>query len=63
MRPFVNPATPPRHANFGAGGWWTNPKGVGLNVSYVAKNSSTSFALLRTSFVGLPEMREPSMGG
>jgi hypothetical protein len=22
----------------GAGGWWTNPKGVGLNVSYLAKN-------------------------
>src|SRR5713101_3046897 len=24
----------------GAGGWWTNPKGVGLNVSYLAKNST-----------------------
>src|SRR5437870_4275462 len=34
------PATPPRHVNLGAGGWWTNPKGVGLNVSYLAKNST-----------------------
>src|SRR5260370_22327502 len=31
---------PPRHVNLGAGGWWTNPKGVGLNVSYLAKNST-----------------------
>src|SRR6202163_4485922 len=31
---------PPRHVNLGAGGWWTNPKGVGLNVSYLVKNST-----------------------
>src|SRR6267143_1683415 len=41
-------STPRDTPILGAGGWWTNPKGVGLNVSYVAKNSSTSLALLRT---------------
>ncbi len=28
--------------DLGAGGWWTNPKGVGLNVSYLAKNSTAA---------------------
>src|SRR6266404_1957115 len=37
MRPCCQPS---RHVNLGAGGWWTNPKGVGLNVSYLAKNST-----------------------
>src|ERR1700681_5042817 len=37
MRPCCQP---PRHVNLGAGGWWTNPKGVGLNVSYLVKNST-----------------------
>src|SRR5216684_8297028 len=32
MRPCCQP---PRHANLGAGGWWTNPKGVGSNGSYL----------------------------
>jgi hypothetical protein len=27
----------------GAGGWWT-PKGVGLNVSYLAKNSTGAWS-------------------
>src|ERR1700681_2370368 len=31
MRPCCQPRDPPI---LGAGGWWTNPKGVGLNVSY-----------------------------
>src|ERR1700694_4973452 len=36
MRPCCQPRDTPI---LGAGGWWTNPKGVGLNVSYPAKNS------------------------
>src|SRR5229473_8275458 len=37
MRPCCQP---PRHVNLGAGGWVDHPKGVGLNVSYLAKNST-----------------------
>ena len=54
----------PRHANFW-GGWWTNPKRVGLNVSYlVSRQTAYQVAVERDNgrLTGKPEIISSPLG-